>query len=322
MSIHNLKKSLTFKLDFEKQYYFVSKMDRPYQSDQLQSFLLELLQQQMDEKSMDWMQVQNGKIEADASDMKFFIAFSQCSRYFKKTSLIVSGSQLTKANKLVEGFRPDTWDQLQAARSVLMLQFPTADATKWLDTFHKLFETADMHEQQSLYAALPIMPFPEAMVPRAVEGLRTNITSVFDSIALHNPFPFLYLDEKAWNQMVIKAIFLQRPLYKIYKADLKTNPDLAAILLDFAHERWAAGRPVIPELWRFIRHYLNEENIKDLEKAIHKGDLIEKQAALLACHSSGLDAAKELLDQNPVIKEDIEKGRIDWDYIGQKYHKE
>ncbi len=289
------------------------------QSDHLKSFFLKLLQQQTDDKATEWLLLQKERIEEDPTDMKFFIAFSQASRYFKKNLFVLSKEQLSEVNHLEKGFRPDTWDQLQAARAFLILNFPSEDATRWLATFHKLFETADMHEQQSLYAALPIMPFPEAMTSRAVEGLRTNITSVFDSIALHNPFPYIYLNEKAWNQMVLKAIFLQRPLYRIYNSDIRANKDLANILSDFAHERWAAGRSVMPELWRFVRHYLNEENIKDLQKEIREGSPLEKKAALLACHSSGLTVARQLLDEHPEIKKDIEKGLIDWEYIGREF---
>jgi hypothetical protein len=294
-------------------------MENPNQTDQITTFLLEILRHQADEKAMDWLLLQKDKIHADPSDMKFFPAFSQASRYFKKTPLRLSEEQKTKAEQFIDGFQPESWDHLQTARSILMLHYPSEDSSNWLANFHKLFETADMHEQTSLYAALPIMPFPEAMVPRAVEGLRTNITSVFDAIALNNPYPSKYLSESAWNQMVIKAIFLQRPLYKIHNADINANADLADILLDFAHERWAAGRTVMPELWRFVRHYLDEQKLNDLEKVIDEGNPLERNAALLACNSSGLIPAQQLLDRNPEIKKDIESGRINWEYIGREF---
>src|SRR5690606_25813883 len=221
--------------------------------------------------------------------------------------------------QIVPGFRPDTWNQLQAARIYLLLHYPAKDADQFITVLDKLFETADMREQEALYAALPLLPYPEGLRLRASEGLRTNITSVFDAIALNNPYPAQYLEEKAWNQMVLKAIFLQRPLYQIVGADERANGELAKILIDFAHERWAAGRQVMPELWRFVGPFLTEDNLKDIQRAIGSGNNLEKEAALLACSSSGLPAAQKLLEAHPEEKAKIESGELTWEEVGKQF---
>jgi hypothetical protein len=82
----------------------------------------------------------------------------------------------------------------------------------WFKTINQLFETGDLYEQEALFAALPVLPFQTELIPRAIDGLRTNISLVFDAIALNNPFPSTYFPEANWNQMVLKAIFMQRPL--------------------------------------------------------------------------------------------------------------
>ena len=285
--------------------------------EQLQTFLTKSLAHQTDVKAMEWLLLQKNLLESNNSEMKFFMAFSQASRYFSKKPLLLNKEQKSKANELEEGFKPDTWDQLQTARSLLMLFYPADDASKWLVTFQKLFETADVHEQQSLYAALPIMPFPEAMTERAIEGLRTNMTSVFDAIVLNNPFPYTYLSESSWNQMVVKSVFLQRPLYKIYNVDLRANQNLTSILIDFAHERRAAGRTFTPELWRLVRHYLNEDIITDLHVVIDTGSPLEKKAAILACHSSGHQSALQLIESHPDLQNEIKD--TSWDDIGREH---
>ena len=294
-------------------------MNNSIDIEKTKNFLFELLKQQAETKSMEWLVQQKEKTEKEGSYLKFYMAFGQASRFFKKTVLQVTDEQKELANSIREGFSPHTWDQLQTARGYLLLHFEEKEASSWVNALNKLFETADMHEQQSLYAALPIMPFQPEMIERAIEGLRTNISSVFDAVALNNPYPSEYFDERAWNQMVLKAIFMQRPLYQIQNADSRANPVLAKILVDFAHERWAAGRTVMPELWRFVGPYINEENFSDIQKVIQTNDANQKRAALLACSSSDFEPAKKLSDQNPEIKNAILKGEINWEYIGKEF---
>lgn len=293
--------------------------DNTVDKEKVKSFLLEVLKENTESKSIEWLLQQKEKIGNEASYLKFYMAFSQASRYFKKQALRVSEDDKERAEQLVKGFRPNSWDQLQAARSFLLLHFEENDPNSWVVALNKLFETADMHEQESLYAALPIMPFQQEMTERAIEGLRTNISSVFDAVALNNPFPSQYFDERAWNQMVIKAIFLQRPLYQIQNADERSNHNLSKILIDFAHERWAAGRKVMPELWRFVGPFIDSENISDIKKVIDSGDLLQIKAGLLACNQSNYAEAKNLLDRFPDYKSAIQKGDLNWESIGKEF---
>jgi hypothetical protein len=288
-------------------------------TEKTKSFLFELLEQEADSKSRDWLLQQKEKIEKEGSYLKFYMAFGQASRFFKKTILKISTKQKETANNLTEGFSPQTWDQLQTARSYLLLHFEEKESTNWVTALNKLFETADMHEQQSLYAALPIMPFQHEMMERAIEGLRTNISSVFDAVALNNPYPSQYFDERAWNQMVLKAVFMQRPLYQIQNSDKRANAELAKILVDFAHERWAAGRMVMPELWRFVGPFINSDNLADIQKVLDSGDPLQQKAALLACNSSDFEPAKKLLEQHSDIRNVITKGEISWELIGDEF---
>lgn len=294
-------------------------MNNSIDIEKTKNFLFELLKQQAETKSMEWLVLQKEKIEKEGSYLKFYMAFGQASRFFKKNLLNISEKQKDAAIALMEGFSPQTWDQLQTARSYLLLHFEEKDASNWVNALNKLFETADMHEQQSLYAALPIMPFQEEMKERAIEGLRTNISSVFDAVALNNPYPAKYFDERAWNQMVLKAIFMQRPLYQIQHADKRANPVLAKILIDFAHERWAAGRIVMPELWRFVGPFINEDNFADIQKVLQTNDPNQKKAALLACGSSNYVPAKKLLEDHSEINEAIINGEITWESIGKEF---
>lgn len=282
------------------------------------SFLYQILENLSEKSSLDWLNLQAEKIHSEGSPTKFFLAFSQASRYFKKLPIGLSEGQKQKASELVAGFDPSHWDLLQTARTILLLQFPQ-EKTAWFKAINQLFETGDMHEQQALYSALPLMPFSEDLLPRAIDGCRTNMTVIFDAIALNNPFPAKYFPEANWNQMVLKAVFMQRPLYRIQGLEKRRNLPLANIASDFAHERWAAGRPVMAEIWRLVVPFLDGKFLADLKKAISSEDLLQIKAAVLACTESDFAPAEELASSYPEIVREIESGAVSWEKIGIEF---
>lgn len=281
-------------------------------------YLTGLLQKNSEPKSLEWLNTQTDKIRAAGAPTQFYLAFSQASRFFKKDLLDVSSEETSKADSLVPGFEPAYWNSLQTARTVLLLSFP-AEKEKWLPAITQLFETGDMHEQQALYAALPLLPYPDDLLPRAIDGCRTNMTLIFDAIALNNPYPAQYFPEANWNQLMLKSIFMQRPLYRIQKLDERRNPALADIASDFAHERWAAGREVMPELWRLVVPFINSKFLADLQKVVGSEDQMEVEAGLLALYQGESEEAKQLLKSRCEEVMAIEYRAISWEKIGADF---
>ena len=290
-----------------------------YQVDILKvtAFLKIIIQKRVNIIELNWINQQEKILKNNFQSRSFYLAFSSAPRFISKKILFLTDEELSEADLLRKGFQPERWSLLQCVRTYFLLLLPVEDAENFEATMTKLFETADMEEQVTLYAALPLLPYPDFLAKRAAEGIRTNITDVFDVIALHNPFPIDNLNEDAWNQMILKAVFMKRPLYRIYEPDERANPELARMLVDFAHERWVAKRPVSPELWRFVGPFLNEEYITDIKKVID-GEPLEMEAGLLACASGKQPEAKQLLDQYPEVKKEIKSGRLNWTIIGKK----
>lgn len=282
------------------------------------AFFKGVLASRAETKALDWLNSQLEKINAEASPTKFFLAFSQASRFFKKDNLNLTDTEKDSAGRLVSGFDPSHWDVLQTARTYLLLQFaPGKEA--WLKAINQLFETGDMHEQQALFAALPVMPYPQELLYRAIDGCRTNMTVIFDAIALNNPFPSTYFPEANWNQLVLKSIFMQRPIYRIQNLDKRRNQALADIASDFAHERWAAGRHVVPELWRLVVPFVNDKFMDDLKKVIESEDQLEVEAGILALYQCDYAPAKQLLQARSEEVMAIEYGEITWEKIGKEF---
>jgi hypothetical protein len=107
-----------------------------------------------------------------------------------------------------------------------------------------LFEAGEIGEQESILRTLMLFSTPEAFLETALLGCRTNARRVFEAIACDNPYPERYFPELLFNQMVIKAIFLEVPVSRIEGLERRNGPELARMARDYASERRAAGRPV------------------------------------------------------------------------------
>ena len=77
--------------------------------------------------------------------------------------------------------------------------------------------------------------------------------------------------DEAWNQMVLKALFVGSRLDPIVGLDRRANAVLARMLGDYAHERWSAGRPVSPELWRCVGPFAAGPLLADLDHVLDTG---------------------------------------------------
>ena len=115
--------------------------------------------------------------------------------------------------------------------------------------------------------------------------------------------------------MVLKALFIDSTLAPIQGLDDRANAELATILCDYAHERWAAGRPVTPELWRCVGPFARGPMIDDLARVTEGGSEVEQQAALLALAASPDPAAHEIVGKFPETGEAIANGSLTWDSL-------
>ena len=138
---------------------------------------------------------------------------------------------------------------------------------------------------------------------------------VFEAIAHRNPYARDFFDEAARNQMVLKALFIGSALGPIQGLDARANEDLAIMLRDYAHERWAAGRPVSPELWRCVGPFARGGAVADLERVLTTGDDAERAAAALALLASPEPTARSLVTASPTLCRAVAEGRITWDRL-------
>ncbi len=282
---------------------------------QIKRLLYGCLERQLSQDALNWLNEKLEQIASESSERSLFATFSAISRRTGKQDLHLLPNEQQAAFDLCLGWSPEHWSVDQAARTVLLLTFPHQDANRYHKAITTLFSTADVNELVVLYQSLPILPYPEKFLPQAADGLRTHMSPVFNAIALNNPYPAEFFDTPRWNQMVLKALFVGSSLSQIWGLDPRANPELARMLVDYAHERWAAKRPVDPELWRPVGPFITEANLPDLERIIANPDPTQQKAAALACSQSNLLQARSLLSQHPDLQSVIDAGDLSWNSL-------
>jgi hypothetical protein len=263
-----------------------------------------------------WLAEARAKIAA-GDERALLIAFGLAPRKLGKAPLVLDAAKLGRAQQLAPGLDPRRWSADQVARTLLVLALPSIDAERWLATLDRLFAAAALPELVALYQALPLLPHGEALAPRAAEGIRSSMRAVFEAVALGNPFPAAHLDEGAWNQMVLKCLFMESGLSRVVGLERRANPRLTRMLCDYAHERWAAKRSVSPELWRPVGHSADEAALDDLARVLADGSAAERTAAALALRDAGTPAALARLERAPDLREELDAERISWSTVAE-----
>ena len=252
------------------------------------------LSPRLDPGALTWLS-ERCRTVASGDKKALFLAFGITPRKIGKDDLQLSPEELAAADKARSRWTPVGWSIDQAARMLLVLSYPAPDAAAYVAMMDQLFGAGEIRELVALYQGLPLYPHSAAFQLRCAEGLRTNMQSVFCAIAHHNPFPSEQLNDDQWNQLVLKSLFIGVLLDPIIGLDKRANAKLAAILVDFAQERWAAKRPVSPELWRCVGPFADEAGLAALEKVLAAGTELERAAATLALRSCSNPAAEKIL---------------------------
>ena len=276
--------------------------------------LQQWLGRRLDAAGAQWLSECVAALAGAGNDRDLYRCVSLVSRKLGKAPLALNDAELAVAAAARPGWDPTPWTVDQAARVRLLLA-PRADADTFVRRLDQLCATADMDELVAFYRGLPVYPDPLRHRLRAAEGVRTNMRVVFEAVAHRNPYPAEQLMDEAWNQMVLKALFVGSRLDPIVGLDRRANAALARMLADHAHERWAARRPVSPELWRCIGPFAGGALLDDLARVLATGSPPERAAALLALRASPDPHAKRLIDEHAALRDDLAARRIDWSTV-------
>jgi hypothetical protein len=279
-----------------------------YDAERLRALITEVSRANLGSETWSWL---SENLSSD-DPRQINTAFAVMPRKTGKSIVQISQDMIKEIDHVKPGFTIENWPLDKLGRLCLLLHLDPSDQEKYFKTIENLFLAAEVSELVALYSFLPVFAGPDLWKLRCAEGIRSNIGLVLEAIMYHNPYPEKYLDEKAWNQLILKAFFTDKDINQIPGIDERSNSELALTLKDYAYERWAAGRKINPFLWRFTTKFLDEGLVDDLKKVLSEGTLREKQAAALTLVDSGLSSASELMKSYPEFLQAIKNNQLSW----------
>ena len=266
------------------------------------ALLLEKIKSQASAKELSWIESKsNGSLQS------LQVAFVAAPRFISKG--------LVHSTDAINGVSFNNWTLDKLARVYLLSNLDNTDKEAYTKPLDILFDTAENNEAVALIAALPFLAFPDYWLLRATNAVRSNIGPVFDAIAFENPFPKIHFSELAWNQLVLKCIFNDKPIHKIDGLEERANQELAISISYLAHERWSAGRTIPAQAWRLVSKFINESILKDIEHLFSAANEADRMAAAIVCGESDLPAAKDELKKHTALHEQWQNGTLSWQLV-------
>lgn len=263
----------------------------------LPDLLRGLLSRAADADATDWLESRLPEILDPPSARNLFLTYSLVGRTFpdREVTGIDGDTSGVHAYLSRHGIR-----QGELARVYLLARALVSDPEYFTPKVRQLAQVADTGELVTFLRYISLLPGCEAFADTAVDALRTNIADVFKAIALDNPYPAAHFNTQQWNQMYLKAAFMQLDLLAIPEVESRANPDLVRIISDYAHERWAASREIDPVFWRPVSPFLEGALLQDMQRLLSSPNPAEQQAGYLCCRASGKPEARELISGHPM----------------------
>jgi len=269
-----------------------------------------ILELQAENSAIVWLKEQLFRIlEEERTAKTLYLTYSLCASKFPSEPL----DRIEVDNEGLENhLQAKQASLLTVARIYLLAKVLDENEPLFKGKVQNLIQIADTGELETFLNYLVLLPNPKNYLFAGVEALRTNIETVFDAIALKNPYPARYFNDQQWNQMYLKAAFMQRNLGDIEAVDERANKELTRIISDYAHERWAASRTIDPEFWRPVSNFIEGALVDDIKRLLRSRDSIEIKAATLVCYHSQLPVAKKLLEIQPKFVEAVKSKTVTW----------
>jgi hypothetical protein len=229
------------------------------------------LEERVSPEALAWVRESVAAIEADATAVR--------------TLFPMAGRKAGRA-PLDPDADPDdvhAWTIDDAARTLLLAALGDRVEAELAD----LYRFGDAAERRGLLRALPHLPVGDRALDIVDDAIRTNDTRLV--AAALGPYATEHLDDAAYDQAVLKCVFIGVPIAPLDGLPARATAETARMLAAFVHERVAAGRDIPAEVWDVIDRHPPADELAAIE-AERESEFVDRREAAeraLAHHQSG-----------------------------------
>jgi hypothetical protein len=175
------------------------------------------------------------------------------------------------------------WTVDDTARTLLLVALGDGVEAELRD----LYRFGDAAERRGLLRALPYLPVGDRVMDIVDDAIRTNDTRLV--AAALGPYATEHLDDAAYDQAVLKCVFIGVPIAPLDGLPVRATAETARMLAAFVHERVAAGRDIPAEVWDVIDRHPPADELAaiEAERESEFADRREAAERALAHHHSG-----------------------------------
>jgi hypothetical protein len=206
--------------------------------------LLAVLARHANSASVDWLGRALPQPNQPFQRPQYFGAYAGAGRRFRQLDwhLEAGDCEALREAGLID---PARWSPDELARAALLLAASEAlPAEEHTGVVEEAFRKGDNVERSALLKSLALLPESQRFLKTATEASRTEVQEVFEAIACENAYPAMHFPELNFNQLVLKALFLEVPLARVHEWQPRCNLELARMVSDYEAERVAASRTV------------------------------------------------------------------------------
>lgn len=177
------------------------------------------------------------------------------------------------------------WTIDDAARALLLIALGDA-AEAELDELYRYGDTA---ERRAILRALPYLDLGGRGLGFIDDAIRTNDTRLI--AAALGPYATEHLPDAAFDQAVLKCVFVGVPISGVDGVPARATPQGARMLAAFVLERVVAGRDVPAEVWGVIDRFSPQAEIAAIERELESAFEDRCRAAERALGQRGWERA-------------------------------
>ena len=154
------------------------------------------------------------------------------------------------------------WTIDDAARTLLLIALGDVAEAELTD----LYRYSDAAERRGILRALAYLDLGDRGLGLVEDAIRTNDTRLI--AAALGPYATEHLPDGAYDQAVLKCVFVGVPITGVDGVPARVTADGARMLAAFVLERVVAGRDVPGEIWSVIDRFSPEAEVAAIEREL------------------------------------------------------